>query len=178
MTEFSRLYRIDSLASEARRVTIEADAAEREALARRFGLVAIAALAADAALARAGAAVTAAGTLRARVTQSCVASGEPVEATVEEDFRIEFRPQPEIGAAEAEIELGKIELDVVFHDGGSIDLGEAVAETLALSLDPYPRSPAAEAALKAAGVKSEEAAGVQSSPFAALKGLKGTDSPR
>ena len=52
-------------------------------------------------------------------------------------------------------------------------LGEAVAQTLLLGLDPYPRSPAAEAALRDAGVKSEEEARAESSPFAALAALKG-----
>ena len=68
-----------------------------------------------------------------------------------------------------EIELGEDEMDVVFHDGAMIDLGAALTDTLALALDPYPRSPNAEAALKAAGVLSEEQAG----PFAALTKLKG-----
>ncbi len=49
-----------------------------------------------------------------------------------------------------------------------IDLGSAIADTLALSIDPYPRSASAEAALKEAGVLSEE----QASPFAALAALK------
>jgi uncharacterized metal-binding protein YceD (DUF177 family) len=58
---------------------------------------------------------------------------------------------------------------VVFHDGAAIDLGTAIADELALVLDPYPRGPNAEAALKAGGVLSEEQAG----PFAALAKLKG-----
>jgi uncharacterized metal-binding protein YceD (DUF177 family) len=123
-------------------------------------------------LSRRGEAVVAEGTLRARVTQSCIATADPVEAKIEEAFRIEFRPPPD-GRAEEEIELGEDELDVVFYEGGAIDLGEAVAQTLALSLDPYPRSPAAEAALREAGVKSEEEARAESSPFARLRGLKG-----
>ena len=169
MTEFSRLYRLDSLSPAPRRVEIEAGPAEREALAARFGLIAVDALAAEAELHRSGETVTAAGRLRARVTQSCVASAEPVEATVEEDFRIDFRPPPDEGRGDEEIELGEGELDVVFYEGGAVDLGEAVAQTLALSLDPYPRSPVAEAALREAGVKSEEEARAESSPFAALK---------
>ena len=44
---------------------------------------------------------------------------------------------------------------MVFHDGAAIDLGGAIADTLALGLDPYPRSAGAEAALKEAGVLSE-----------------------
>ncbi len=172
MNEFSRLYRLDTLPAEPARAEIEAGADEREALARRFGLVAIASLTAEAELSRSGEAATAVGRLRARVTQSCVASAEPVEAEVAEDFRVDFRPLPADARPEEEIELGEGELDIIFYEGGAIDLGEAVAQTLLLGLDPYPRSPAAEAALKEAGVKSEEEARIEASPFAALKALK------
>ncbi len=172
MNEFSRHYRLDSLSAEPLRVEIEAGPDELEGLARRFGLVAIGSLAAEAELRRSGDCATAVGSLRARVTQSCVASAEPVEAEVAEDFRVDFRPLPADGRPEEEIELGEGELDVAFHEGGALDLGEAVAQTLLLGLDPYPRSPAAEAALREAGVKSEEEARVESSPFAALAALK------
>ena len=149
-------------------MAIEAEEAERTALARRFGLVAIDRLAADAALVRNGGDVTATGRIAAAVTQSCVATGEPVEAVVDEAFELLFRPTPAPDGPEAEVELSENELDLTFYDGAAIDLGEAVAETLALSLDPYPRTPGAEEALKAAGVKSEEEAG----PFGALAGLR------
>jgi len=173
MNEFSRLFSLETLSDDPRRVEIEAGPDEREALARRFGLVAVASLAAEAELRRSGEAVTAQGRLRARVIQSCVASAEPVEAEVDEDFRVDFRPSPADVRPEEEVELGEGELDITFYDGEAIDLGEAAAQTLLLGLDPYPRSPAAEAALKAAGVKSEEEARIESSPFAALAGLKG-----
>lgn len=172
MNEFSRLYRLDSLSAEPRSVAVEASPEEREALARRFGLVALDSLSAEAELRRSGDSVTAAGRLRARAIQSCVASVEPVEAEVVEDFRVEFRPPPTASGPDEEIELGESELDTIFHEGGAVDLGEAVAQSLALSLDPYPRSPAAETALREAGVKSEEEARLESSPFAALKALK------
>lgn len=166
--EFSRPVRIDTLGAEPRRLAIEADAAERSALAKRFGLPGIASLEASADLVRKGVEIVATGRLAASVTQSCVASGEPVEARVDEPFELVFRPGPEQGRPDEEVELSEAELDVVFYEGASIDLGEAVAESLALSLDPYPRSPDADAALKAAGVKSEEEAG----PFSALAALK------
>ena len=165
--EFSRTWRIDMLGA-PRQVEIEADERERAALAKRFGLVAIDSLEAQATLSRQGETVTAAGTIRAAVTQSCVATGEPVEARVDEPFELVFRPRPEAGRSDEEVELRLAELDVVFYDGASIDIGEAVAETLALSLDPYPRAPGAEEALKAAGVRSEKEAG----PFGALAGLR------
>jgi uncharacterized metal-binding protein YceD (DUF177 family) len=173
MSEFSRTYRMDTLGPQARRVEIEADAEERAALARRFGLPAVHLLTADAALSRAGETVRAEGTVRAAVTQSCVASGAPVDAAVEERFGIEFRPQPAGDGPDEEIELSEGEMDVVFYDGAMIDLGEAVAETLSLALDPYPRAPDAEEALRGAGVRSEAEARAESSPFAALKGKLG-----
>jgi uncharacterized metal-binding protein YceD (DUF177 family) len=98
------------------------------------------------------------GRLSASVTQSCVATDLPVPAEIEEPFSIVFRPPPEVTGSDEELELSEGELDVVFYEGGSVDLGEAVAETMSLSLDPYPRSAEAEDALKAAGVISEEEA--------------------
>ena len=43
-----------------------------------------------------------------------------------------------------------------------------MAQSFALALEPFPRSPNADAALKAAGVKAEGEAG----PFSALAALK------
>lgn len=170
--EFSRPVRVDTLGEGPRTVSIEAEEGERAALSARFGLVSIERLWAEAALVRSGEAVSATGTLAALVTQSCVATGEPVEERVEAPFRIEFRPHPSATGPDEEIELGEGDLDVVFYDGASVDLGEAVAETLPLSLDPYPRSAGAEAALREAGVRSEDEAKAESSPFAVLKTLK------
>ena len=166
--EFSRPVRIDTLGSKPREMAIGAGEKERAALAERFGIIEIERLSADVALTRSGDQVTAAGTLSARVSQSCVATGEPLPETVDEEFRIEFRPQPARTSEEDEIELSEGELDVVFYDGGAIDIGEAVAETLSLSLEPYPRSANADEALRGAGVKNEEEAG----PFGALAALR------
>ena len=168
--EFSRTYRVDMLAGQPRAVSIGATPEERAALARRFGLAAIDRLSAEAELKRTGEEVTATGTLSAGVVQSCVATGEPVPAELDEPFSIVFRPHPASSREEEEIELSEGELDVVFYDGASIDLGEAVAETLSLGLDPYPRSPQADEALREAGVVSEEEAGPPS-PLAGLKDL-------
>lgn len=171
--EFSRPVRIDTLGEAPRIVAIEAGESERAALASRFGFVAIAALSAEVALTRRGATVSARGILRAALAQSCVASGEPVDETIEAPFEIEFQPQPAVDSPEEEIELGAGELDVVFYEGAAVDIGEAAAETLSLSVEPFPRSPAAETALREAGVRSEDDAAAESSPFAVLKGKLG-----
>lgn len=165
--EFSRPVRVDTLGAAPRGISIEAGEGERAALAERFGLVAIDSLEAEAELSLSGETVTAAGALRASVTQSCVATNLPVPAAVEERFRILFRPQPD-AKAEEEIELSEAECDVVFYAGAAVDLGEAVAETLSLALDPYPRAPDADSVLRQAGVKSEG----ESGPFGALAGLR------
>lgn len=170
--ELSRPVRIDTLSAEPRTVTVEAEPPERELLARRFGLAEIGSLAAEAALARRGREIVARGRLRAEVVQSCVATGEPVPQTLDAPFDLVFRPHPDETKADEEIELSEAELDVIFYDGGSVDLGEAVAETLLLNLEPYPRAPGADSALREAGVRTEEQARAQSSPFAGLKGVK------
>lgn len=164
--EFSRERRLDQIGAGETLVEVRAEPAECAALAQRFGLLAVDSLEARYAIHRDTAGIRATGHLSARVTQACVASHEPVPAIVEEDFDLRFLPEPEPGADE--IELSEDECDTVFYTGGAIDLGEAAAETLALALDPFPRSPAAEAALRAAGVLGEDEAG----PFSALAVLK------
>lgn len=164
--EFSRTFRLDELGG-ARAVSIAAEESERAALAARFGLIGVERLEARAELARDGDAVTATGKLEAEVTQACVASGDPVPATIAEDFTLRFVP----GGADPdgdEIELEEGDLDEISYEGSAIDLGEAVAQTMALALDPFPRAPGAGEKLRAAGVLGEADAG----PFAALKALK------
>jgi uncharacterized metal-binding protein YceD (DUF177 family) len=90
-----------------------------------------------------------------------------VSEHVDESFEILFVPAPNDGRPDEEIELGEEECDTVFYEGGAIDLGSAVADSLALSIDPYPRSAGAEDALREAGVMSEAEAG----PFGALAKL-------
>lgn len=163
--EFSRLHPLDRIGAGASKAEVVAEAGERGALARRFGLVSIESLAASYSLRRDPAGVHATGHLSARVTQSCIVTDAPLPATVEEDFALRFLPESE---AAVEVELSEDECDTVFYSGGAIDLGEAAAETLALALDPFPRSPDADIALRAAGVLSEDDAG----PFGALAGLR------
>lgn len=170
--ELSRIVRLDTLGAQPRAMTVIAAPDERAALARRFGLVALDRLEAELTLRREGDEVAARGTLRAAAVQACVASGAPVPAELALPFDILFRPQPAAPSGEEEIELGESEMDVAFYDRTGIDVGEATAQTLLLNLDPYPRAPGAEAALKAAGVKSEGEE--EKGPFAALAGLKGT----
>jgi len=167
--ELSRPIRLDTLGETPRSFVVAAGESEREALARRFGLLALDSLSAELSLIRDGELVTLTGRMVAQATQACVASGAPVPAVIDEPLVLLFRAAPPASDPDEEIELGEADLDVLFHDGAVIEVGEAVAQSLALALDPYPRAPDAEAALREAGVKSEAEAG----PFAALATLKG-----
>lgn len=164
---FAHRLRLDQV-RDGERLDLAADEAERAAIAKRLDLASLGRLEAHVCLDRTGDVVRAHGRLLASLDQSCVVTGEPVAAHVDEAFALLFVPEPTSGRPDEEIELGTNNLDVVFHDGAAIDLGGALADTLALSLDPYPRSAGADAALKEAGVLSEE----QASPFAVLAGLK------
>jgi len=171
MSDFAHHLRLDQV-RDGDRLDLQADEAERNAVAGRLGLSSLSCLEAHAALSRTGEIVRARGRLAARLDQSCVVTGDPVAAHVDEPFDIMFMPPPEMASHDEEVELGESDCDVVFYEGGTIDLGAAIADTLALSLDPYPRSAGADATLKEAGVMTEE----QASPFAALARLKGGDS--
>jgi uncharacterized metal-binding protein YceD (DUF177 family) len=164
---FAHQLRLDQV-RDGDRLDLVADDAERAAVAKRLDLASLGRLEAHVCLDRTGEVIRAKGRLLASLDQSCVVTGEPVAAHVDEAFAILFVPEPENGGPDEEIELGEADCDTVFHDGAAIDLGGALADTLALSLDPYPRSAGADAALKEAGVLSED----QASPFAVLAKLR------
>ncbi len=170
--EFSRPIRIEAISDEPHGVHVEADATELAALASRFGLVSIEALSADASIRRSGARIWAEGKLSGRAVQSCVATGDPIAARVDERFSLRFDPPGEVAAEEWE--LDEADLDILPYDGTAVDLGEAVAQGFSLALDPFPRVADADVRLRAAGVIAEEEAErlrVEASPFAMLKGL-------
>jgi uncharacterized metal-binding protein YceD (DUF177 family) len=142
-------------------VHIAADEAERAALAKRFGLNRLDRLEADYALAVMAGGWVATGTLSAEALQACVATGEDVPARIDAPFTIRFVPEGTLTSAtpDEEVELDDDALDVMMVEDGRIDIGEAVAQTLALELDPFPRSPGADAYLREKGVVSDEEAG-------------------
>ena len=163
--EFSRTERIDTIGEGERTIAITANDAERAALAKRFDLISVDRLEAKFTVRRDAAGVVARGTVSAAVVQACSVTDDPLPVTVEEPIALRFvdhEPDSE------EIELDPDALDTMVFDGAAVDLGEAAAETMALSLDPFPRGPNAAAALKAAGVISEE----EAKPAGALAGLK------
>ncbi|CAA7617843.1 DUF177 domain-containing protein [Magnetospirillum sp. UT-4] len=172
-TEFSRRVAVDSIPARGTDITVTANPEECEALARRFGLQAIGALTAELRLkALAGGTLfRVKGRLTAEVVQTCVVTLDPLPATVEEEFDLTF------GAGSDDADAGG-ELDLSFEDDdppealvdGAIDVGEAVAEQLALALDPFPRREGAMVAAEPADPAL--APDKRPNPFAALAGLR------
>jgi uncharacterized metal-binding protein YceD (DUF177 family) len=166
ISEFPRPVDLARVGDSGTRLAIEANAAERAALAKRLGILAIDSLRAEIELQRirGGSAVKLAGTLTADVTQACVVTLEPVKQHVEETFDILYSDdvtdeQSAIGAAS----------DIAWPEPlpeGALDVGEAVAEQLSLALDPYPRAPGVEIEPRWTG-ETESA-----KPFAALDKLR------
>ncbi len=159
--EFSRPLPLGLVGPEGRREVLEADEAERAALARRFGIPAIERLRAELRLRpETDGAVRAEGRLDADIVQTCVVTLEPVPQRVEEEVALRLLPpgqEPRDDPDEA--------ADEIATERGVADLGEAVAEQLALALDPYPRVPGATLPAEASEAAEER-------PMAALAKLR------
>jgi hypothetical protein len=166
---FSRIIRVDTLPKDGETVTIEANPAEREALAGSLKLPSIERLTATLNVKRAakgGARVV--GAVRSELTQTCVVTLEPFPAAVEEEIDVRFAPPDD--EREARRRRDEPETVSMIDDDepdplidGKIDLGALVAEFFALGLDPYPRKP---------GVAFEPTVEAESeaTPFAMLRG--------
>ncbi len=167
MSEFSRLFDLRHLPAGA--VELEASAQECAALAARFDLVRVDALTASLRFETEGSAVLAKGRLKAAIVQSCAVSGEDLPVAIDEPLALRFVPPGKTDGGD-EIELDEAELDEIeMSPQGAFDLGEALAQSLALAIDPYAVGPSAEEARRKAGIVDQEASG----PFAALAALKG-----
>ncbi|MCR6632184.1 MAG: DUF177 domain-containing protein [Magnetospirillum sp.] len=140
--EFSRPVRVDHIPATGLSLELKAKPEERKALAERFGLQSLDSLEATVTLQAlaGGAVIRLDGHFVARVVQTCVVTLDPVPAQVEEEFSLSF-------SADAAEDADDIELSLEEEDppdpivGGIIDAGEAVAEHVALTLDPFPRKP-------------------------------------
>jgi uncharacterized metal-binding protein YceD (DUF177 family) len=164
---FAHCVRIDQV-RDGELFELVADEAERDSIAHRLGLQSLGRLEARAMLHRKGHVIHAEGRVTASLDQDCVITGEAVPAHIDEPFEVLFCPEPQVSRSDEEIELAATDCDVVFHDGSTIDVGAAIADTLALSLNPFPRSAGADAALREAGVLTE----AEASPFAMLAKLR------
>ena len=95
---FAHQLRLDQI-RDGERLDLVADDEERKAVANRLGLPSLDRLEAHVCLERTGDVVRAKGRLVAALNQSCVVTGVPVAAHVDEPFALLFTPEPATAAA-------------------------------------------------------------------------------
>lgn len=140
--ELSRPLRVHEIGGVVRHEDIVATDGERAAIAARFGLLTLDALTAVVDVVRVANGIRVTGHVAARGTQPCAISAEPVPFDFTEGIVLHYRNDASAAPADpAEIELDEGDLDTLPLDGDVLDLGEAVAQSLGLALDPYPRAP-------------------------------------
>ena len=149
------------------RLSLEADADQRAAIAKRLGLKSLPSLKADVTVKPwlDGAELT--GRFDAVVEQVCGVSLDPFEQSLEGEIEVRVVPAGSPHAATSE--GGDLELDPDASDApdvlesDAIDVSGYVVEHLALEIDPFPRKPGA--------TFDYEPPEEETSPFAALKKL-------
>ncbi|MEK9935624.1 MAG: hypothetical protein VXB94_03140 [Rhodobiaceae bacterium] len=143
------------------RGALVADDAELAALSDRFGFVELGSLDVSVEIARVGPDTwDVKGRLQARLVQPCIVTGEPVPETV--DFRIEER-YVRATSEDEEVVVGLEDSEPLVD--GCIELGEMVAQSLALAVNAWPRTVDAPDEFKAGDVEDPH-------PFASLGSLK------
>ncbi|MFN3077931.1 MAG: YceD family protein, partial [Alphaproteobacteria bacterium] len=155
VAELFRPLLVDTLRKGQHTFSIEATESERIALAGRLGILVLERLVATLTLrpvAR-GALIRLWGEFSADVIQECVVTLEPVSSHITESFERTFGDAEAVMAEATDskgIKKGQGG-EVLFHlddpdppepiRDNRIDVGETVAEALALAIDPFPRKP-------------------------------------
>jgi len=168
---FSRPFAWDRVQPRGTPVSIEANAAECEAMAEALGILKVAKASAEFVITpfrKTGFKIV--GEVKAEVEQACVVSLEPVPEVISEPVDLRFLPESEIEPVSDEVEV-----DLSTEDppepivGSSVDLGVLTTEFVAVGLNPYPRAPGAEFT---ALIEDDGSDDVPPSPFAGLSVLK------
>ncbi|MBD0416575.1 YceD family protein [Oryzicola mucosus] len=144
-------------------VVIDANEKQRAALAGLHELLSVESLHADVHVTswkRNGVRVS--GFVRARITQACIVTLDPIEARIDEPVESVFLPEDSKLGRQGFNEGGEILLDADGPDspevfsGDVIDVGALVEEFFGLAIDPYPRKPGISAEFSDGEVEEKE----------------------
>jgi uncharacterized metal-binding protein YceD (DUF177 family) len=173
---FSYPVKVGHVSTNPIEVKITADAEERRALARQWGILEVGCFSAEFQVQRwKRDGVRLKGRVQADIVQSCVVTLDPVETRIDEPVDAVFVPEGSKLARSPVDEGGEMLLDPDGPDspetfqGDTIDAGAVAAEYAAMAIDPYPRK---EGAMFSAHVESTAADDAKPNPFAALKDWK------
>lgn len=155
-------------------VRIDADEAQRRALADAHHLVEVKSFRADLLIEnwkRDGVKVS--GRVAAAIVQSCITSLEPIDTEIDEEIHALFVPEGSKLTHPDAFEGGEMILDAEGEDGpepfsgDTIDIGQLAEEFFALGIDPYPRKAGA-----APVTPPQDAAAERGPLYEQLKALK------
>lgn len=141
--EFSRRVILDELIGGDDHFRWIATREECGALARRFSLISLDKFQVNVRVENRGLdGILASVQFSAVVVQYCVVSLEPLRSSVQNSFQLRILPKgnrlSSFGDREEVIYSENEELSIDITDG-TVELGEVIAEYLALAIDPYPR---------------------------------------
>ncbi|MCX7338476.1 MAG: DUF177 domain-containing protein [Alphaproteobacteria bacterium] len=167
--ELRRLINLDRISRSDKPYSIKTTEGEREALAQRFGLVAIHTLSASYTISpssnsRKGYMVL--GSLSAKVVQSCIRTLVDVPEKIDIKFSILVVDQKHETLNPFDPEHDE---DYEYSAEGEIDLGEVTAQYLSLNLNPFPQKTSSE--LSKSSVENAPTQ-TKKNPFAVLETLK------
>ncbi len=168
--EFSRPVRISDMGKAGLEFPTTASEAERAALAKRLGVLSLNDLEVQIRVQhwrKGGAQLTA--QVKGNWTLECVVSLEPFDQSFEDTLEVQYAdPRDKIlmPGDDGELILDPSNDDIPeIVEGGSFDVGEAVAQHLGLILDAYPRKPGV-------GFADIDTEPKEKSPFSVLEGFK------
>ncbi|MEM9999661.1 MAG: DUF177 domain-containing protein [Pseudomonadota bacterium] len=175
----SQLVNVATLPQKGRTVVVQPDVDALAKLAEELGVVAVANLRAEVQInkwQRDG--IRLGGPLKASVTQTCVVTLEPFQVVIETEIEALFVPETSrIAKRHQQGESNEILIDPQSDDAPEtfvppdLDVGGAVQEFLALAIDPYPKSPAADEMSTDTKPVADETEG-KANPFSVLAHLK------
>lgn len=161
--------------ADARSYKIEASKTEMDALVERFKISSLESLIADLSVFSTSDydAIIVSGNIKAQLKQYCIVSLDPVEETINEDFKL-MLVSPEVADQfdDDEMYLDPKAPDYDAFEGGALELGEIVAQTMSVMMNLYPRRDDAElTAVKNPAVSINADLEKKPNPFAALSKL-------
>ncbi|KQS80443.1 metal-binding protein [Rhizobium sp. Leaf384] len=173
---YSHLVKVGALSASLTTLRLAADAAALEALARQWRVTEVRSLTAELQIARwKKDGVRVKGRVTADLVQECVVTLEPVESHIDEPVEATFVPDGSRLARALTAETPETVIDPDGPDapdvfvGDTIDIGQTVAEHVAMAIDPYPKKPGAAFPDH---IESTEQNDKRPNPFAALKDWK------
>ena len=160
--EFSYEIDVGDVGKSGKSFRLAANEDERRRIAERLGTPSVEKLEGEMCVSATKTAIRIEGSINAELTRECVASLEPMQERVSEEFDIDFlRAAPETGGEEEDWETPEV------HEGDALDLGELLVQQLSLAMDPFPRKEGATSLAEAYATPEKI------SPFAALKEIVG-----